>query len=218
MHETLLLGSRCPLDHRTRRNPENRDLEASSWGPPHDEPFRATLTAFDDAWGGPFPDGGPGPDIPSRPDGQEGHLPGCLASPTEAGRGRREAAFARSASARLWKCPPHHRTCRNPENRDWRPRPGDPPHDKPFRATRQHSTTRGEAPFQRGGATPCRGGRGSLKGRGVSGPLPPLQGKSGSREAFRALGHSEHLALGLQNQGFRAPGPVKPGRGFNTLG
>ena len=32
----------------------------------------------------------------------------------------------------------------------WRPRPGDPPHDEPFQATRQHSTTRGEAPFQQG--------------------------------------------------------------------
>ena len=63
----------------------------------------------------------------------------------------RKAAFARNASARLWKCPPHHRTCRNPENRDlkafvsW-----GAPNDEPFRATRQHSTTRGEAPFQRG--------------------------------------------------------------------
>ena len=33
--------------------------------------------------------------------------------------------------------------------------------------------------------TPARG-RGSWKGRGVSAPLPPLQGKSGSREAFLA--------------------------------
>ena len=31
-----------PPDHRTRRNPENRDLQVSSWGPPHDEAFRAT--------------------------------------------------------------------------------------------------------------------------------------------------------------------------------
>ena len=31
-----------PDGPRQRRNPENRDLEASSWGPPHDEPFRAT--------------------------------------------------------------------------------------------------------------------------------------------------------------------------------
>ena len=36
--------------------------------------------------GDPCPEGGLGPDFPSRPDGQEGHLPGCLASPTEAER------------------------------------------------------------------------------------------------------------------------------------
>ena len=33
----------------------------------------------------------------------------------------------------------------------FRPQIRGPPHDEPFLATRQHSTTRGEAPFQMGG-------------------------------------------------------------------
>ena len=42
-------------------------------------------------------------------------------------------------------------TRRNPENRDLEASFWGPPHDEPFWATRQHSTTRGEPPFQRRG-------------------------------------------------------------------
>ena len=83
-----------------------------------------------------------------------------------------EAAFARSASARLQKCPPHHRTRR--------PRPGDPLHDEPFRATRQHSTTRGEAPFQRGGLQLFRASQTGRKAiYQAVWPLPQGQGEAG---------------------------------------
>ena len=157
-----------------------------------------------------------------------------------------------------------------------------PPHDEPFRATRQYSTTRGEAPFQRGGLAQifrarhmsrkatyqaglqqCRGGfylrgshslkvaeegkagllrapgrerpsralekgkkglstpsevpsvtrvggRGSLKGRGVSAPFPPLQGKSGSREAFLAPWKGLLRAPWLSE---RPSSPQGPGKG-----
>ena len=69
------------------------------------------------------------------PDGQEGHLPGCLASPTEAGRagGRpllHEALLLGSRNA-LWTTE-HAET---PENRDFEASSWGPPHDEPFRAT-----------------------------------------------------------------------------------
>ena len=62
----------------------------------------------------------------ARPDGQQGHLPGCLASPTEAGRGRGRPLLhemlllgARNAL----------RTTEHAETQKiaiWRLRPGDP--------------------------------------------------------------------------------------------
>ena len=52
-----------------------------------------------------------------------------------------------------------------------------PPHDEPFRAIRQHSTTRGDAPFKRGGTTP-------VKVRGGS-QTPPSCSRL-SRAVFRA--------------------------------
>ena len=125
-------------------------MEAFVLGTPSRGAILGHPTAFDDAWGGPFPDGGPGPDFLSLPGGQEGHLPGCLASPTEAGRGGgrpllHEALLLGSRSALRTT-----ETRRNPENRDLEASSWGPPHDEPFRATRQRSTTRGEAPFQRG--------------------------------------------------------------------
>ena len=116
-HSTTRGEAGCAQDPRTRRNPEN---SRSSWGPPHDEPFWATRQH-------------------STTRGEASFL-GCLV-PGFSGRvpfltgGR--PFLARNASARLQKCPQDHRPRRNPENRNFRPRPGDP-------LTRQHSTTRGE--------------------------------------------------------------------------
>ena len=78
-----------------------------------------------------------------------------------------------------------------------------PPHDEPFRATRQHSTTRGEAPFQRGGLAqifrPGQTGRKAIcqavwplptgAGRGRGRPLLHETLLLGSRSALRTTGH-----------------------------
>ena len=77
----------------------------------------------------------------------------------------------------------------------WRPRIGDPPHDEPFRATRQHSTTRGEAPFQRGGLAQLF--RASQTGRkAIYHAVWPLIGAGRGRG--RPLLH-EALLLGSRN-------------------
>ena len=81
LHETLLLGSRNAL--RTTEHAETQKI--AIWRPRPGDPL--TMSHF-----GP-PDsirrrvgrplcrgGGPGPDFPSRPHGQEGHLPGWLAT------------------------------------------------------------------------------------------------------------------------------------------
>ena len=124
-----------------------------------------TLTGSSHSWKGVGHSwqGGLAPDCPAR----RSMLPDSQNAPTGGGDARTgrstserallsrgEAAFARNASARLEECPPDHRARRNPENRDFEALFWGPPHDEPFRATRQHSTTRGEAPFQRGGLAP----------------------------------------------------------------
>ena len=212
----------------TRRNPENRDFEASSWGPPHDEP----PTAFDDAWGGPFPEEGPGSDFPSRPDGQEGHFPGRLASPTGAGRGRGRPLLHETlllGSRNSFRTTEHAET---QKTRDLEASSWGPPHDKPFRATRQHSTTRGEALSRGGGlaqifraghtgkvpsVTPVRG-EGKFEGEGGSAPLPPRQGKGGSRKAFLAPWKGCSGLPGSQNFLLTPKALLRGKQDFNTLG
>ena len=143
LHEALLLGSRNAL-----RTTEHAGLvlgtpfTMSHFGPPDSIRRRVERPlSREGAW----------PSF-SEPARRAGRPFTRLSGLSHRGRERQgEAAFARSASARLQKCPPHHRTRRNPENRDLEASSWGPPHDEPFRATRQHSTTRGEAPFQRGG-------------------------------------------------------------------
>ena len=126
MHETLLLGSENAL--RTKEHAETQKVaiwRPSSWGPPHEEPFWATRQHSTTRGEVPFQTGGLA-QILSLPGGQEGHLPGCLASPTEAGRGGgrpllHETLLLGSRSAL--------RTTEHAETQKiaiWRPRPGHP--------------------------------------------------------------------------------------------
>ena len=75
LHGASLLGSRNAL--RTAEHAETQKI--AIWRPRPGDPLSGHPTAFDDAWGGPFPEGASGPDFPGRPHEQEGHLPGWLA-------------------------------------------------------------------------------------------------------------------------------------------
>ena len=88
------------------------------------------------------------------------------------------------------------RTTEHAENRDLEASSCGPPHGEPFRATRQHSTTRGEAPFQREGlAQVFRAGHTGRKAicQAVW-PLPQGQGGAGGRPLLH-----ERLLLGSRN-------------------
>ena len=95
-------------------------------GPPHDEPFRATRQHSTTRGEAPFQRGGLAQIFRAGLTGQEGHLPGWLASPTGAGRGRgrpllHETLLLGSRNAL--------RTTEHSETQKiaiWRPRPGDP--------------------------------------------------------------------------------------------
>ena len=87
-------------------------------------------------------------------------------------------------------------TRRNLENRDVEASSWGPPHAEPFRATRQHSTTRGKAPFQRGGLAQlfragCTGRKAIYQ---AVWPLPQRQGGAGGRPLLH-----EMLLLGARN-------------------
>ena len=92
-----LLHEALPHD-RTRRNPENRDLEASSWGPPHDEPFRATQQHSTMRGEAPLQRGGLAQIFRAGHTGRKAIYQ--LGWPLPQWQGG-EAAFARNASARL---------------------------------------------------------------------------------------------------------------------
>ena len=95
MHKTLLPG--CPnaiQDHRTRRNPENRDLEASSWDPSHDEAVLGHPTAVSTTRG--------------ETPGREGLAPGCPEARKSRFRGPVLGAPSRSA----FRTPAQHTTTR----------------------------------------------------------------------------------------------------------
>ena len=104
----------------TRRNPGKPRFGGLVLGTPSRCAISGHPTAFDDAWRGPSR-GGAWPSFYR----QEGHLPGCLASPTRAGRSRgrpllHETLLLGSRNAL--------RTTEHAETQKiavWRPRPGD---------------------------------------------------------------------------------------------
>ena len=157
---------KCPPHRRTRRNPENRDLEASSWGPAHDEPFRATRQYSTTRGEAPFQSGGGQARIfraghMSRKAIYQAGLQQCRGGFYL--RGSHSLKGAEEGKAGLLRAPGR---------------------ERPSRALgkgQKVAVNPSEVP-----SVARVGGRGSLKGRGVSAPLPPLQGKSGSREAFLA--------------------------------
>ena len=161
---------------------------------PHDEPFRATRQHSDDAWGDPFPRGGAWPRF-SEPARRAGRPFTRLSGLSHRGRGGRPLLH----EMRLLGSRNALRTTETAETQKigiWRPRPGDPPHDEAFWATRQHSTTRGEAPFQTGGlAQIFRAGQTGRKAiYQAVWPLPRRQGGQGGRPLLH-----EMLLLGSRN-------------------
>ena len=80
LHETLLLGSRNAL--RTTEHAETQKI--AIWRPRPGDPLTMSHFGPPDSIrrrvGRPLSRGGLGPDFPSRPHGQEGHLPGWLAT------------------------------------------------------------------------------------------------------------------------------------------
>ena len=131
----------CPRQVGILENAGKERFLGPFLGTPHDEPFWATRQQ-------------------ATTRGKATFRRGCRGRPSPARRLRQRQP---NASARLQKCPRHVGTLENAGKSDfWAPSWG-PPHDEPIWATRQHSTTRGKAPFWRGCPGPAFLGRAGRK-------------------------------------------------------
>ena len=126
------------------------------------------------------------------PHGQEGHLPGWLATMQGGSypRGSHSLKGAEEGKAGLLRAPGRERPSRALEQR------------------KKGLSTPSEAPS----VTPVRGEGKFEGGGGVSAPLPPLQGKSGSRQAFLAPWKGLLRAPWLPSKTFLTPKTLERGK------